>query len=333
MAAREVAPALTNWSFQGLSFSDDVGTDHWRTHTSEAFQRHNTGPPPNEGKTHHKNLSQWGLQYGKPGPPDSHFSTTSSSSYAASPGVMPATKRRSDKYIRDFENTRVPIGSKHGQAADRFLREEMYESTNQRFDKAMALHNRYEASKDRAVRSTGGKRRAASSVMLGRNVPDAPPQDFSSTTKNGYEWPTSREKPVPRHEMPQKNISTFLKPSGAVADGVGGTFATFTDHRKVNPQVYAPTTPVGKDMHYRTSNIMQFGDLPRGSYVVPGSAAAAIKQNQDDRSAVPFDHPNQAADGLWSSVTKDVYRGQQVRVEDRAARMVQRETLGALRHS
>jgi len=333
MAAREVAPMLTNWSFQGLSFSDGAGTEHWRTHTSEAFTKHNTGPPPNQGKTQHKNLSQWGLQYGKPGPPDSHFATTSGSSFAASPGVVPATKRRSDKYIRDFENTRVPIGSKHGPAADRFLREEMYESTNQRFDKAMALHSKYDTSKDRFARGAGGERRVASSVMLGRNVPDAPPQDFSSTTQTGYEWPKSKERPVPRHEMPQKNMSTFLKPSGAVADGVGGTFATFTDHRTVNLLVYEPTKPAGDDMHYRTSNMMQFGDLPRGSYVVPGSVAAAIKQNQDDRSVVPLDHPNQSADGMWSSASKDVYRGQQLKSEDRATRTVRRETLGALRHS
>ena len=93
---------------------------------------------------------------------------------------------------------------------------------------------------------------------------------------------------------------------------------------------------------------------------MPGSVAASIKQDQararpspsqrqargirashvhharglslqDDRSVVPLDHNQQSGDGMWKTVHKEMFRGEQIRAGDRAMQSVQRGTLGARR--
>ena len=109
-----------------------------------------------------QNISQWGIQYGKARLPSAHFETTSKASFNP-PDLtwMDPPTRRSDKYADDFQNTNVPIGSRQGGMSKRFMQQEMYESTNQRFEKVMSMHRKYEQTAPRFVRGSGGERRPA----------------------------------------------------------------------------------------------------------------------------------------------------------------------------
>jgi hypothetical protein len=118
------------------------------------------------------------------------------------------------------------------------MQNEMYETTLNRSSKAALMPSRGAAAtpEPRFVRETSGHRRVASSVQLDKNIPRelAAPQEMQSASHRSHEWPGQMPPQKPRHERPQKNFSTFLKPSGAVAEGVRGTFATFTSHEKIN---------------------------------------------------------------------------------------------------
>ncbi len=63
---------------------------------------------------------------------------------------------------------------------------------------------------------------------------------------------------------------------------------------------------------------------------MPGSEAAAIKQNQDDRSVVPLDHPGQVGPA-WGAHSREAFKGEQVRPHERAVQRATRDTLGARR--
>ena len=127
------------------------------------------------------------------------------------------------------------------------MQNEMYETTLNRSSKAALMPPRGAAAtpEPRFVRETSGHRRVASSVQLDKNIPRelAAPQEMQSASHRSHEWPGQMPPQKPRHERPQKNFSTFLKPSGAVAEGVRGTFATFTSHEKINPHVLEGTRP------------------------------------------------------------------------------------------
>ena len=111
MAAKLMAPELINWSFAGLSMTDDADTRHWQSHNSEAYKRPQTSEGSNRRKVQHSNISQWDLGYGPAAPPDNHFRTTSNLQFSAVHPVKHAPERRSKQYAESFERTRVPIGS------------------------------------------------------------------------------------------------------------------------------------------------------------------------------------------------------------------------------
>lgn len=217
------------------------------------------------------------------------------------------------------------------------MKEDMYESTNRctmgAVDPGRTLDS---AQHKRFVRETSGAIRVASSVWLGRNIPieQAAPSEQLSAARRGYEWPHTIPPQKPRHERPQKNNSTFLKPSGAMADGVGGTFATFTSHETVNPSMHARTKPAGGSEHYRTAYMSQYGNIPPSAYVKPGSdaraAAVAIKQKQEAYQAMDSGTGGTIS---WVSHSREAFQGQSLRVEDRPTQIPgeMRGSLGARR--
>jgi hypothetical protein len=205
------------------------------------------------------------------------------------------------------------------------MKADMYSTTN--FHTMSATHlGRRDKSQPRFVRETSGAKRVASTVLLDRNIPvetRAPPEQQSASSRV-FEWPHTI---LPqRHERPQKNYSTFLKPSGAIADGVGGTFASFTDHKTVNPGVLSRTKPAGGDQHYRTAYMSQYGDIPRSAYAK--GEAAAIRAKQDAYQAVDL---GMGHDAPWMSQSKEAFRGSQHREEDKAVQIprAMRGSLGA----
>ena len=189
---------------------------------------------------------------------------------------------------------------------------------------------RREKPEQRFVRETSGGKRVASTVWLDRNIPveTRAPTEKQSSSSHVFEWPHTILPQKQRHERPQKNYSTFLKPSGAIADGVGGTFASFTDHKTVNPGVLSRTKPAGGDQHYRTAYMSQYDNPPRHSYVKPGSEAAAIRAKQDAFQAVDL---GMGHDAPWMTQTKEAFRGSQHREEDRPVQIprAMRGSLGA----
>ena len=85
--------------------------------------------------------------------------------------------------------------------------------------------------------------------------------------------------------------------------------------------------------NYMTSNKNHFAPHAKGAYSGEHlSAAAAIKQEQVDRSVVPLDHERQSGDGAWTSHSKSMFRGHQIPAGERARPTARRETLGARRH-
>ena len=205
----------------------------------------------------------------------------------------------------------------------------MYSTTNVHTMSATHLGRR-EKSQQRFVRETSGGKRVASTVLLDRNIPldTRAPSEQQSASSRVFEWPHTILPQRQRHERPQKNYSTFLKPSGAIADGVGGTFASFTDHKTVNPGVLSRTKPAGGDQHYRTAYMSHYTDVPRKAYVAPGSEAAAVKAKQDAFQAVQL---GMGHDTPWSTQTREAYRGTQHREEERAVQIprAMRGSLGA----
>ena len=207
------------------------------------------------------------------------------------------------------------------------MKADMYSTTNVHTMSATHLGRR-EKSQQRFVRETSGGKRVASTVLLDRNIPldTRAPSEQQSASSRVFEWPHTILPQRQRHERPQKNYSTFLKPSGAIADGVGGTFASFTDHKTVNPGVLSRTKPAGGDQHYRTAYMSQYGDIPRNAYVKPGSEAAAIRAKQDAYQAVDL---GMGHDAPWMTQTKEAFRGSQHREGDRAV-LIPRAMRGSL---
>jgi len=114
-AAAVMAPEVTHWSYMGLSMTDDPDTRYWQTNNREAFKgmQPQTVPANSHREHQHKNISQWGLGYGSEPPPSSHFCTTNSAQFGNAMKVVPPKPptRKQEQYVKDFENTRVPIGS------------------------------------------------------------------------------------------------------------------------------------------------------------------------------------------------------------------------------
>lgn len=327
-----MAPETINWTFNGLSMTDDADTRHWQTHNTEAYKR-----PQTQGAGRHKhqhpNMSQFDLSYGSAAPPDAHYRTMNSSQFGlianhpvqrrpnnAQVGSAQPIKRRSEQYAASFERTRVPIGSINGAAGNQFMKDSMYETTNIANHMSGADLGRADKSQKRWVRETTGARRVASSVWLDRNIDwdVAAPFEQQSATHRGHEWPHTIQPQRQRHELPQKNYSTFLKPSGGIADGVTGTFATVTSHETVNPGVLARTKPAGGDLHYRTANMIQYGDIPRSAYVKSGSTAAAVRAKQEAFEPVDLGMGHSAP---WMSQTKEAFKAVSLREEDRAVQV------------
>jgi hypothetical protein len=209
------------------------------------------------------------------------------------------------------------------------MKEDMYATTNEQTMGAANLGRR-DKSQPRYVRETAGAKRVASTVLLDRNIPveTRAPFEKQSASSCGFVWPHTIVPPPQRHERPQKNYSTFLKPSGAIADGVGGYFASFTDHKTINPGVLSRTKPAGGTEHYRTAYMSHYTDVPRKAYVAPGSEAAAVKAKQDAFQAVQL---GMGHDTPWSTQTREAYRGTQHREEERAVQIprAMRGSLGA----
>jgi len=247
-----MAPELVNWEFNVLSMTDDADTRHWQTHNSEAYKRPQT-QGSNRRKHQHSNISQWDLGEGDAAPPDTHYRTANNIQFSTVHPVKRAPSKRSVQYAESFERTRVPIGSTNGSMSQQFMKSDMYSTTNVHTMSATHLGRR-EKPEQRFVRETSGGKRVASTVWLDRNIPveTRAPTEKQSSSSHVFEWPHTILPQKQRHERPQKNYSTFLKPSGAIADGVGGTFASFTDHKTANPGVLSRTKPAGGDQHYRT---------------------------------------------------------------------------------
>ena len=113
-AAKQMAPELINWTFAGLSMTDDADTRYWQTHNSEAYKV--PVRPQTQGssrpKHQHSNISQWDLGDAySAAPPDVHFRTANNLAFSMAHPVQHARPRKSEQYAESFERTRVPIGS------------------------------------------------------------------------------------------------------------------------------------------------------------------------------------------------------------------------------
>ena len=114
-AAKQMAPELINWTFAGLSMTDDADTRYWQTHNSEAYKAPPVRPQTqgsSRPKHQHSNISQWDLGDAySAAPPDVHFRTANNLAFSMAHPVQHARPRRSEQYAESFERTRVPIGS------------------------------------------------------------------------------------------------------------------------------------------------------------------------------------------------------------------------------
>ena len=114
-AAKQMAPELINWTFAGLSMTDDADTRYWQTHNSEAYKTPPVRPQmqgSSRPKHQHSNISQWDLGDAySAAPPDVHFRTANNLAFSTAHPVQHARPRRSEQYAESFERTRVPIGS------------------------------------------------------------------------------------------------------------------------------------------------------------------------------------------------------------------------------
>ena len=112
-AAKQMAPELINWTFAGLSMTDDADTRYWQTHNSEAYKapvRQTQGS--SRPKHQHSNISQWDLGDAySAAPPDVHFRTANNLAFSMAHPVQHVRPRKSEQYAESFERTRVPIGS------------------------------------------------------------------------------------------------------------------------------------------------------------------------------------------------------------------------------
>lgn len=309
--------AITRITFNGI---DDTTTfpDQWVTHNQIAFAPPPAGASPRSDKLTSKNISHLPGMSAAPGGHGRYFNTTTGSIYTAPPNPPMASPRHMATYKQKMEATDI-FGVGTWASADSQVK--VSTASAMGGDTVLAQrrpHPRY---------VHGGGYRNTSMVSLDKNLveqlgPEAP--GFGTTTAAaGFRGPDGAPRPTHKFNMPQKNTSTFMSTSLAVADGGPSVdlFSTQTNHNLPYSDHYR-SSAVGGAGHYNTSYNSHYSDTSGVRLrVPPGKGGVDMTRSTiplGDRD-LPFTTAHSAA----------MYTGQQVPHTERVRPVGSRGTLGA----